>query len=230
MPYTRRHFGRFRRRYGGNRRRTHRVGAPLGRMPRWGRRQRVAQGLTRNVFWFKRTGPIEVLPNGTMSQRFSANQASLTSSFQNYARSYEQFKVLKVVLKLYPASVGSESISTAWFHRGNTVSYIDQPPIAAAPPLSINEVMSLPSSRLFQPRSFHKRYMNRPRGGLTNRWPLIDHDAQGNPVTQTESWESEIRLYGDNFGAGPGPQGQTIPPYFFYEQYFKVLFRARYTS
>ena len=228
MPYRRRTFNRFRRRTY-RRRYGNRVGASLGRT-RWTRNRRVAQGLTRNVFWFKRTGPVEVLPNGTIAQRFSANQATLTNGFQNFARSYEQYKVLKMVLKLFPASVGSEGVNPALFHRGNSVTYVDQPPIAAAPPGSINEVMSLPSARLFQPRSFHKRFINRPRGGLTNRWPLIDHDAAGNPVTQSESWESEIRVYGDNFAPGPLPGGVQMPPYFFTEQYFKVVFRSRYTQ
>lgn len=227
MPYRRTGYRRNNRRRRPYRRTT--VGAPLGRMPRWGRSMRVAQNLTRNVFWFKSTGPVEVLGNGTINLSANASQVSGTQAFQNFARSFEQYKVLKVVLKLIPASVGSESISTTWFHRGNAVTWVDQPPLQTNPPAGINQVMSLPSARLFQPRRFHKRYMNRPKGGLTNLWGTIQHTA-GVPIIGPDSWLTTIKLYGDNFGPGPGPQGQTIPPYFFFEQYFKVVFRSRFTS
>lgn len=227
MPYTRyarRNFGRFRRR----RRYGRRVGAPLGRAPRWGRRMRVAQGLTRNVFWFKVTGGVPSGAAGRIFQRYAPNQITFSTQFNRYGYLYESYKILKMIVKFYPANVGAEHIQgpapiLGQFERGNILTYIDQPPIAAAAPANINEVMSLPSSRIAQPRRFIKRYINRPRGGRTNVWPLIDHVAgTGAPAFQADPWDTEIRIFGDNFAAA-GTQ-----PFFFYEQLFKCVFRSRY--
>lgn len=222
MPYQRRRFNRFRRRYPGRR-----TGAPMGRAPRWRRPQRVAQGLTRNVFWFKVTGGIYAGAAGRIFQRFSPNQVTFATQFNRYGYLYEQFKVLQMKLKFYPANVGGEEIGAPLtgpaFYRGNLITYVDQPPIAAVAPTAINEVMSLPSSRVHQPRRFIKRYINRPRGGRFADWTLIDHIAgTGAPAFQNEKWVSEIRMFGDNFASNANN------PYFFFEQYFKVLFRSRY--
>ena len=227
MPFRRRVGYRPRRRVA--RRYHRRVGATLNRM-NWNRGARVGQNLTRNVFWFKATGAVEVEPNGDIYTRVSPNNVTLISAFNNFARSYEQYKVLKVVAKFFPASVGSEGVNPALFHRGNICSYIDQPPVEIVPPNGLNDVMSLPSAKLFQPRRFHKRYINRPKGGRTNVWPLIEHDAAGNPAVQSETWETQIKLFGDNFAPGPLPGNVPMPPYFFFEVYFKVVFRSRYTQ
>lgn len=229
MP-LRRTYRHYRRRRFRRRPTTRAVGAPLGKAPTWRRPQRVAQNLTRNVFWFKETGPIEVLQNGTITKRVTPQQVSSLSAFQNYARSYEQFKVLKVVVKYIPASVGSESVNPQLYHRGNVVTWIDQPPLAAAAPSSINEIMSMPSSRLHQPRSSMKRWINRPRGGRYLDWTHIDHDNAGDPAVELETWDSTVNLYGDNFGIGPFPGQATTPPYYFVEIWWKVLFRVRYTQ
>ena len=206
------------------------VGAPLLRAPRWRRPQRVGQNLTRNVFWFKETGPIEVSPEGVLTKRIAPSQVSGVSAFLNYARSYEQFKVLKLVVKYIPASVGSEAVNPNLFHRGNVVTWIDQPPLAGSAPASINEVMALPSAKLHQPRRYMKRWINRPRGGRTNDWTYIDHTEDGDPAVEAEKWVSTINLYGDNFGTGPFPGTGAVPPYYFIEIWWKVLFRCRYTQ
>lgn len=234
--YRRRNFRRFRRRYGGYRRRYRRTtGAPLGHAPRWRRGQRVGQNLTRNVFWFKLTGEIRPLapPNsGRIFQRFLPNQVTLNNQFDRYAYLYEQFKVLQMNVKFFPANVGAEQISTVAilpnYQRGNVITYVEQAPIAIAPPppgASLNAVMSLPSARIHQPRSLIKRWINRPRGGRYLDWTYIDHVVgTGAPAFQPEAWDSQIRIIGNNWIA------ETTQPVFFYEQYFKVIFRARYNA
>lgn len=230
MPYTvriRRKFGRFRRRFAARRR----VGAPLGRAPKWKRRMRVGQNLTCNVFWFKITGQINTLggPNtGIVFQRFLPNQITLNSQFDRYGWLYEQFKVLQMNVKFFPANVGAEQVSTIAalpnYIRGNILTYTEQAPIAANPPTNIGSVMSLPSARIHQPRSLIKRWINRPRGGRYLDWTLIDHvAATGAPAFQTEAFDSQIRIYGNNW------INDTTVPVYFYEQYFKVIFRSRYT-
>lgn len=231
MVYTRRRFHR-RGRRPAYRRTT--VGAPLGRAPRWGRMQRRNQNLTRNVFWFKTTGGIlvEDAPSSLIHFRAGSQGVATNNGFQNFARSYEQYKVLKIIVKFFPASVGSESVNPNNFHRGNIVTWVDQPPESIANPSNIQQVMGLPSAKIHQPRSFMKRYINRPRGARENRWALIDRQLTPphDPIIQLDSWGTQIKLFGDNFGSGPLPSGLPPPPYYFYEVLYKVVFRARYVT
>lgn len=229
MPFRTARGYRPRRRF---RRRNRRVGAPLRRAPNWGRMMRVSQSLTRNVFWFKETGPIQLTnpgtnnDNGEIYSTYQPSDVTSNADFLNFARAFEQYKVLKVIVKLYPASIGSESVNPNVFRRGNIVSYIDQPPLGGQPD-SINDAMGLPSAKLFQPRRFHKRFMNRPRGGNTFSWILINHTSTGAPAPLFDSWNTEIKIYGDNFGTGPAGTDQ---PYYFYEVLYKVIFRSRYSQ
>lgn len=210
-------------------------GAPLGRAPRWNLPMRVSQGLTRNVFCFKATGAVPVSGTDTQLGRIyevtKPNDVLEIEAFTRFAWSFEQYKVLKVVMKWFPASVGSESVNPTLFHRGNLVSWVDQPPLMADTPVGINEIMSLPTARIQQPRRFFKRFINRPRGGRYLDWSPIQHILPGGAPAPTEDkWNTQIKCYGDNFGAGDPSPPMTKPPYFFFENLFKVVFRARHTG
>jgi len=195
------------------------------------RPKQLAQNLSKNVFWFKTTGAISVdSSTGFLNKSWAPHQVTLVSGFLNYTRSYEAYKVLTMIVKIFPASVGSESVHPSLFQRGNVCTWVDQPPLLPGTPESINEVLGLPSAKLTQPRSNIKRWVNRTRGAKPNQWGLIDHDQQGDPAITTETWLTSIKLFGDNFGKGPIDTGVPAPPYYFYEQYFKVLFRSRYSQ
>lgn len=223
MPYQRRKFNYRRRR-------------PAYRKPNYGRRSkfsksaRRSQGLSRNVFWFKHTGSIQANTGdaGRAFYAFGANDATIFNGFRNFARCFEQYKVLKVSIKFFPANIGSEDapplIPPQTFHRGNVCTWIDQPPLTNAQPAGINTVLSMPSAKLHPCRSVFKRWMKRPSGARTNTWTMINHDAQGSPIPQIDAWLSQIRFLGDNFGM------INNIPYYFVEEYVQVIFRSRYTN
>ena len=220
MPFK---SGRFRRT---NRRRFRRParrrwGAPLRGM-RWKRGNRVAQNMSRDVRWFKDVNSIA--SDGTGECRFDKATRDVINAgdFTNYAINYEEFKILQVTVKFYPAKVGSESAQLPpgqpLFLRGDTVSWIDQR-TPDPNPVAIFDVINKSSARLFQPRHFHKRWINRPRNYPT--WGLLNVDGT---VNTPDSWPAAIRLFGIGFSPGNLPGDQT----FFYAQtYFKVIFRNR---
>ena len=181
-----------------------------------------------SVQWFKDVGDISSSPNGTTWLPTSANDVFPIPSFVNACRSWEQYKVLKVIVKYYAAYVGSESNTPgAGFRRGNTCTYIDQPPLQAQPSAGqISTVLGFPSAKLHQSRSTIKRWMSRPSGGRYADWAYITHPtAIGLPTINPDTWTSRICMFGDDFQPNPGPGGR---PYWFTETWYKVIFRSKY--
>lgn len=187
------------------------------------------QNLSSMSMWFKTAGDITANPsNNTIYSNTNANNVFPVPSFVNVCRNWEQYKVVKVIVKYYPAYVGSET-STAvdnGYRRGNVITFIDQPPLAQQPQAgSIANLMGFPSAKLHQTRSTIKRWMNRPSGGRTADWSYISHPtALGVPNVQPDFWESEIICFGDNFSTS----ATSNKAYFFVERLFKVVFRSRW--
>lgn len=188
------------------------------------------QNLSTSVQWFKKCGDIKAAsPGGIIFDRITPNDVFPVPAFINVCRNWEQYKVLKVVAKYYPAYVGSESSTSAvaGYRRGNTVTYIDQPPLNVGTPNpgAITVIMGFPSAKLHQSRATVKRWMTRPRGAVTNEWSLISHPtALGPPTIDPDSWISEIRMFGDNYSTNPTTQ----KAYWFTEMWFRVVFRSKY--
>lgn len=206
----------------------------VGRRPTYGRRPmnrfRRNQNLSRNTMWFKKVGDLTAAsPAGVINGRYTTNDSFPIPTFVNVCRNWEQYKVLKVITKFYPAYIGSESVTSAaaGYRRGNVVTWIDQPPLDSQNPATgqITILMGFPSCKLHQPSRVFKRWMNRPRGAVTNEWSQIHHPtALGVPTIDPDNWKSEIRLFGDGFSVNPTTQ----KPYFFVEMWFKVTFRSKY--
>jgi len=185
------------------------------------------QNMGTNIEWFKSAGDVSASPNGTIWLPTSANDLFPTPSFVNAARSWEQYKVLKVIVKFYAAFVGSEGAIATGLHRGNTITFIDQPPLQNQPtPGQIGVVMGFPSAKLHQTRSTIKRWMTRPSGGRFADWGYITHPtAIGLPTIAPDAWTSRICVFGDDFT--PSAQAGNRP-YYFTETLFKVVFRSKY--
>lgn len=130
-----------------------------------------------------------------------------------------------MIVRIFPAAVGSETASPAGYHRGNMITWVDQPPLTIGAPSSFTQVMSLPSARIAQPRGFVKRWISRPRGGRTADWTPIDHNQiTGDPTFTPDQFTTQIRVYGLNFATG-------VPaPYFYTQTVFKVIFRLRFSN
>lgn len=187
--------------------------------------------LSKDVFWFKQASDISSAPgSGTIFTRTVPNAVFPIPAFVNQCRMYEQYKVLKVIVKYIAAYVGSETETggVPAFQRGNVVTYIDQPPLDAQPVSGgITNLMGYPSSKLHQTRATIKRWMSRPSGGRYADWAYITHPgtAPYTPVIAPDTWISEIRIFGDGFSAPPGVANK---PFYFTETMYKVIFRSRY--
>lgn len=207
--------------------RRRRYGAPL-RGTRWNRVRRVAQNLTRSVMWFKNIESISSDGTGDLIYACQTPRVHLAGDFTNYGIFFEEYKILEVIVKLYPAKVGSESAQRVanpggipgqpLYLRGDVVSWVDQRNDDAQPN-TIFDVINKSSARLFQPRRFHKRWMHRPRS--YPRWGTLNVNGT---IAQEDPWVSSIRVFGVDFSPNTLPGDQT----FFYAQtFYKVLFRNR---
>lgn len=240
----------FRRRFGGFRRRFRRKGfgqsyGPPMRRPRWTRRRRVAQNLTRDCRWFKSVDTIvSQTPQGWLRYQLKPIQASVLASqpFEKIATIWEEYKVLKIITKFYPANIGGESLTSQdgaqpnpnslipTFARGNVVTWVD-PQGDDGPVTNIISVMAKASARIIQPRRFHKRYLNRPRSGYPT-WGRLTTAAVGQPgsIQTLDTWQPAIRLFGENFQPPNTPPGSGSPIFYYVEVLYKILFRSRQES
>lgn len=214
----------FRRTYG------HKVGAPLTRT-KWTRRKRVNQNLTRSVYWFKSLVTITSNQNGNFRQTFRPNDVSQATDWQNFGTLFNEYKVLKMIVKFIPSSVGSESLASfnpvnwdgtnqlqAIFKRGDTITWVDlQDPIS--PPGGVADIINKSSAMIFNPRRFHKRYVNRTRGYPS--WGTLNDNGT---INVPDNWQSIIQIFGENFTPITAPGSQI---WFYCQVMFKVLFRGR---
>lgn len=190
---------------------------------------RIGQNLGKDIFWYKKASDLQAAsPSGTMFLVITPGDVYPIPAFVNTCRAYEQYKVLKVIAKFYPAFVGSETSTSAvaGYRRGNVITWVDQPPLGLQPQSGeISKLMGFPSSRLHQSRATIKRWMTRPSGGRFADWAYIRHPtALGVPDVAPDDWNSQIRIFGDNFSVNPTTQ----KPYFFVEYMFQVVFRSKY--
>lgn len=211
------------------RRPARRVGAALT-STRWTRRKRVGQNLTRMVMWMKDVTAVQSANDGVISAKWETNDIFAVGDFTNWATFYEEFKILKVIVRLFPSNVGGESMQIMTpgappqltglpqFQRGDILSWIDQGNNDVTP-TSVVSVINRSSARLFSPRRFHKRYIT--RAPSFPGWGTLD--VNGVQLTP-DPWQCSIRLYGENFTPNQAPGQQN----FFYAQIlYKVLFRGR---
>lgn len=210
-----------------HRRPTARVGASIGRAPRWKRGNRVAQNLARNVFWFKTVDSVlssSVTP-GTIGYFAQPDTVVQCNRWDNIAPMYKQFKVLKMIVKFYPANIGAETIGIAGgpgvqlqqrFYRGDTITWADQEGNVAAPP-NIQSKMGNPSTRYIIARRFHKRWLDRPRG--YNLWDELN--LNGSIAPSAEYWNPSINLFGTNYS-----EPIVGLPHYYVMKMYKVLFRS----
>ena len=237
MAFRRRRFNfrrRFRRRYGNP------YGAPV-RRPRWNRRKRVAQNLTREVRWFKSAQSIQTVNNPSGQIRDVTRTNNLTVDdliqFQKFGTIWEQYKVLKLMVKFYPVNNGGESLQSGAaigtfaprFFKGTVVTWCDPTPPADPGPSDILVTMGKPSARIASGNRFIKRWIDRPRSGFPE-WGTLGGNGVINPASP-DSWVGSIYLFGENFtGANPAvtaPPNMDQPTYYYKEVLMKIMFRSR---
>ena len=225
MPYRRRYRAR---------RRPRRRNNPLATVPRmmpksyaFKRHNQVAT----KVFWLKLNGQIDVPTNpqgGGVSifrTRGIVNGPVIPSGRNAIFSLYDQFKVLAIRIRWFPANVGIEpGVTTAGVPtltsqtaRGDQVIWSDQriDPNQQVPTL-ISEVINNASARMINPRRSQTRVLYRPKG--VPAWgSCID------PTTQPDQWNGGIYHIINN----ATPSSVTGRPVWYYTLTYKLLVRGR---
>ena len=224
---SRRHRSRSRRHF---RRPRPSYGAPLVRN-RWTRRKRVQQNLTRDVRWFKEVRTLQSNASGNFRELFRPGDVDNCLDFNNWAKIWEEYKVLQVTVRMHPAAVGSESLqekfpqpgddtpgARATFKRGDVITWVDQGDLDA--PTDFQRIIIKPSAKLLQPRRFHKRYINRPYGNPN--WGQLDTDGT---ISLGDEWnDTRIQVFGTNFTSSAAAGNQI---WYYITVAYKVVFRGR---
>lgn len=230
MPYTKRYKSRSRRRTRSRRSYRRPYGPPLTRRPRMTWRRRVNNNLTRDLKWFKTSYSIPSNQNGNFYVNYAPGDLDDCADFNNWAKLWEEYKVLQLTVDFHVAAVGSESLqeaddpqpytgNIATFKRGNVVTWIDQgspdPTIGSIP-----DIMVRPSCRMINARRFHKRKVFRPMGNPN--WGQLDEDGS---IALGDEWnDTRVKIYGEGFT----PQTAAGTQIWYYVVVkFKVIFRGR---
>lgn len=222
MPFPRR---RFRRRPRA-RRTAHRALATVPRMmPRSYAFKRHNQVATK-VFWLKLNGEVNSDAQGSNLAIFRTrglNQQPVAAGRDAIFTLYDQFKVLAMRIRWFPANVGTEPGSgvagplQVYMARGDQVVWSDQRVDATQQvPQFISEVINNASARMINPRRPYTRVIYRPKG--VPAWgSCID------PLTSPDQWNGGIYQLINN----STPAATSGRPLWYYTLTYKVLVRGR---
>lgn len=139
---------------------------------------------------------------------------------------YDQYKLLAIHIRLFPANVGIEPDPSAFpvgyngLLRGNTVVWSDQREDALQFPSAITDIMSDGSARLINSRRPYSRCIYRPKG--QPQW-----GSTQSPTTQPDPWSGAVYLLSTQ--VTPQVPPAAAPTLWFYSATYKVLFRGRRT-
>jgi len=222
MPYRRNYRPRRRYRPRGAR---HRYG--LATVPRMMSRtlaQKRHYQVSTKTFWFKNNTEIAVGANGFKFTSFTTGLVNINPQFGLTANLFDQYKVLGLKIKLFPANVGIEPDAALFannaFLRGNHIMWSDQrfdPGIQS--PTQISDVINTASANMFNPRRPYSRAIYRPKGKVS--WGST-RDISNNP----DPWRAAIFHIAADTTPVPAPPA-TPPLLFFVTLQFKVVFRGR---
>lgn len=223
-----------------NTRRRFRRRRPYGRLNRYGKigsmsRFRSNQSQTYKTFWFNDSGTVPAsVGNGVISQRFGANRLILIEAFKSASYLYEQYRVIRIVLTLYPSGNSSAGRYNT-FHRGSICSFIDVPPYNQVPPTSIKDLINNSSTRIHYTRSRIKRYIYRPMEQYNSWAPIlrVQGTTPPTPNPTLDPWGTRICIFGQDFNE-PTPETPPVPvpenidnTYYYYKLSFLVQMKSR---
>lgn len=220
MPYTKR-YNRRRPAYR-RRRRVPGLATRPRMMPRTLAMKRMNQVGTK-VFWFKRNGIITPNLAGTRYSYWRTQEINDPQTtpigWPAVKTLYDQYKVLAIKVRLFPANVGIESDSAIFASnallRGDTVVWTDQRYQPNAP-ATISEVINNASTKMINSRRPYARTLFRARGNP--EWG----DTQS---ALPDSWDGSIEMLFNN--ASPAPATGTAPTLWYWTVQYKVLVRGR---
>lgn len=221
MPFRRRYPAR-RRRYGA-RRRTNALATVPRMMSRSYAFKRHNQVATK-VFWLKLNGQTDVPISGGGLAIFRTRGLTqgpvVPFGRQEIFTLFDQFKVLAMKIKWFPADVGTETgvpPVSAIFNRGDQIVWSDQRVDSTQQvPQFISEVISNASAKMINPRRPYSRTIYRPKG-VPSWGSTVD------PLVQPDPWNGAIYQLTNNATAS----AVTGRPIWYYTLTYKVLVRGR---
>lgn len=188
------------------------------------------QNISTKVFYIKDNGEIRSDITGAVERIWSAEDI-YTSTPANLPQwplitpLFEQYKVLAMTIKLFPANVGIEPHDAAigqdfTLFRGNHIVWTDVRPGAASPfPIQIKEIINQGSARMIHPRRGYSRTIYRATG--FSPWGSLELP------TEADSWKGTINLL-VNHASVWNPISQSDAPLLYYwTRTYKVLLRGR---
>lgn len=170
-------------------------------------------------FYFKQNGQIAT-PGAQDSfyQQFRTQNMlvpPLPTNILDLFSLYDQYKILAMKVRLYPANVGTEPgqvLASAVWNRGDQIVWSDQRVDTAIVPIFVSEVINNASAKMINPRRPYARTIFRAKG----------HPQWGSCVNyqnDPDDWDASIEILGNN--ATPG---RTL---WFYTIQWKVVVRGR---
>lgn len=173
------------------------------------------------VFWFKRNGVIQSNPAGNNYSFWRTREINNPEpiGWAAVKTLYDQYKVLAMKLKFFPANVGVEPDSALFASnallRGDTAVWSDQR-WAPNSPQQISEIINNASTKMINSRRPYARTIYRPRG--EPEW--------GDTQSPTpDSWDGSVELIINN--ASPAPATGTPPVLWYWTLQYKVVVRGR---
>lgn len=176
------------------------------------------------VMWFKENTEIAVGASGTNYTQYVTNLVEINPQFIVASQLWDQYKVLGMKIRLFPANVGTEPDAAIFannaFLRGNHIVWSDQrydPTIQS--PSQISDVINTASAKMMNPRRQYSRAIYRPRGKVS--WGST-RDIANNP----DPWKAMIGHFCQDTTPLAAPPAVN-PILFFVTIQFKVIYRGR---
>ena len=188
------------------------------------------QGVDTKVFYFKRNATASSDADGKYFVQFTAGAINVSSTpplwpqFDLLKQVYDQYKVLAIKIRFFPANVGIEPDSALFsasnaLLRGQTVVWNDQRSDSTQQPASISDVINNASCRMLPSRRYFSRSIFRAKG--YPGWANIQTPAASDP------WNGSINVFTqDATPSSITPPTTNIVLWYFTVQY-KVIFRGR---
>lgn len=193
-------------------------------MPKTLARKRFNQVATK-VFWFKDNGDIKNNAGGFYQTNWTTQQivANPPTGFTDLVKLYDEFKVIGMYVKLFPANVGIEP-DTALFSnngtlRGDVIVWSDQKAdVTPSTIASVSDKINQASCRMINPRRPYSRKIFRPTGNPN--WGGTSSISQ-----QPDQWIGQISVFGQNTTTVTPPA--LAVTLWYWTRAYKVIVRGR---
>jgi len=177
--------------------------------------------LSTKVFYFKESGEITTGTTGTFFVNWNVQNIVTAAPAQvaDVFKLYDEFKVLAMSVKLFPANVGIESdtaiLGSNGLLRGDQIVWSDQKGnVTVTAPANIQAIINQGSARLINPRNPYARTLYRAKGNT--EWGKCE-----NPAVVPDSWDGSVSIYGQE------TTNVALRKLWYWSRTYKIIVRGR---